>query len=149
MKGLSTRAQEMGLPMTIEMAKKARELSATGKHVISLSLGEPDFDTPDFIKAAANEAMEQNYTHYMPIPGFADVRASIAAKFKRDNHLEYTPDQIVVSTGAKQSLLNVFLTLVNPGEEIIIPAACVDTFLSAPSIDSALSIIGESAKSPN
>lgn len=122
MKGLSTRAQEMGLPMTIEMAKKARELSATGKHVISLSLGEPDFDTPDFIKAAANEAMEQNYTHYMPIPGFADVRASIAAKFKRDNHLEYTPDQIVVSTGAKQSLLNVFLTLVNPGEEIIIPA---------------------------
>ena len=67
MKGLSTRAQKMGLPMTIEMAKKARELSATGKHVISLSLGEPDFDTPDFIKAAANEAMEQNYTHYMPI----------------------------------------------------------------------------------
>ena len=89
MKGLSTRAKEMGLPMTIEMAKKARELSATGKHVISLSLGEPDFDTPDFIKEAANDAMEQNYTHYMPIPGFAYVRASIAAKFKRDNNLEY------------------------------------------------------------
>ena len=122
MKGLSLRAQEMGLPMTIEMAKKARELSATGKHVISLSLGEPDFDTPDFIKAAANEAMEQNFTHYMPVPGFADLRESIAAKFKRDNGLDYSADQIVVSTGAKQSLLNVFLTLVNPGEEVIIPA---------------------------
>ena len=122
MKALSQRAQEMGLPMTIEMAKKARELSATGKNVISLSLGEPDFDTPDFIKEAANEAMEQNYTHYMPVPGFADLRDSIAAKFKRDNNLEYSADQIVVSTGAKQSLLNVFLALVNPGDEVIIPA---------------------------
>ncbi len=122
MKALSQRAQEMGLPMTIEMAKKARELSATGKNVISLSLGEPDFDTPEFIKEAANEAMEQNYTHYMPVPGFADLRESIAAKFKRDNNLEYSADQIVVSTGAKQSLLNVFLALVNPGDEVIIPA---------------------------
>ena len=108
--------------MTIEMAKKARELSATGKNVISLSLGEPDFDTPDFIKEAAVQAMEENYTHYMPVPGFADVRESIAAKFKRDNGIDYTADQIVISTGAKQSLLNIFLALVNPGEEIIIPA---------------------------
>ena len=108
--------------MTIEMAKKARELSATGKNVISLSLGEPDFDTPDFIKEAAVQAMEKNYTHYMPVPGFADVRESIAAKFKRDNGIDYTADQIVISTGAKQSLLNIFLALVNPGEEIIIPA---------------------------
>jgi len=112
----------MGLPMTIEMAKKARELSATGKNVISLSLGEPDFDTPDFIKEAAAQAMEENYTHYMPVPGFTDVRESIAAKFKRDNGIDYTADQIVISTGAKQSLLNIFLALVNPGEEIIIPA---------------------------
>ena len=112
----------MGLPMTIEMAKKARELSATGKNVISLPLGEPDFDTPDFIKEAAVQAMEENYTHYMPVPGFADVRESIAAKFKRDNGIDYTADQIVISTGAKQSLLNIFLALVNPGEEIIIPA---------------------------
>ena len=108
--------------MTIEMAKKARELSATGKNVISLSLGEPDFDTPDFIKEAAAQAMEENYTHYMPVPGFTDVRESIAAKFKRDNGIDYTADQIVISTGAKQSLLNIFLALVNPGEEIIIPA---------------------------
>jgi len=122
MESLSKRAQEMGLPMTIEMAKKARELSATGKNVISLSLGEPDFDTPDFIKEAAVQAMEENYTHYMPVPGFADVRESIAAKFKRDNGIDYTADQIVISTGAKQSLLNIFLALVNPGEEIIIPA---------------------------
>ena len=112
----------MGLPMTIKMAKKARELSATGKNVISLSLGEPDFDTPDFIKEAAAQAMEENYTHYMPVPGFTDVRESIAAKFKRDNGIDYTADQIVISTGAKQSLLNIFLALVNPGEEVIIPA---------------------------
>lgn len=112
----------MGLPMTIEMAKKARELSATGKNVISLSLGEPDFDTPDFIKEAAAQAMEENYTHYMPVPGFTDVRESIAAKFKRDNGIDYTANQIVISTGAKQSLLNIFLALVNPGEEVIIPA---------------------------
>lgn len=122
MESLSKRAQEMGLPMTIEMAKKARELSATGKNVISLSLGEPDFDTPDFIKEAAGQAMEENYTHYMPVPGFLDVRESIAAKFKRDNGIDYTADQIVISTGAKQSLLNIFLALVNPGEEVIIPA---------------------------
>lgn len=112
----------MGLPMTIEMAKKARELSATGINVISLSLGEPDFDTPDFIKEAAAQAMEENYTHYMPVPGFTDVRESIAAKFKRDNGIDYTANQIVISTGAKQSLLNIFLALVNPGEEVIIPA---------------------------
>ena len=112
----------MGLPMTIEMAKKARELSATGKNVISLSLGEPDFDTPDFIKESASQAMVENFTHYMPVPGFNDVRESIAAKFKRDNGIEYTADQIVISTGAKQSLLNIFLALVNPGDEVIIPA---------------------------
>lgn len=122
MQPLSQRAQEMGLPMTIEMAQKARELSATGKHVISLSLGEPDFDTPDFIKASANEAMIQNFTHYMPVPGFVDVRQAIADKFKRDNGLDYSAEQIVISTGAKQSLLNIFLALVDPGEEVIIPA---------------------------
>ena len=94
MKALSQRAQEMGLPMTIEMAKKARELSATGKQVISLSLGEPDFDTPDFIKESANEAMAQNYTHYMPVPGFADLRESIAAKFK----------EIIISSTAQTRL---------------------------------------------
>ena len=122
MQSLSKRAQQMGLPMTIEMAKKARELSATGKNVISLSLGEPDFDTPDFIKESASQAMVENFTHYMPVPGFNDVRESIAAKFKRDNGIEYTADQIVISTGAKQSLLNIFLALVNPGDEVIIPA---------------------------
>ena len=122
MQSLSKRAQQMGLPMTIEMAKKARELSATGKNVISLSLGEPDFDTPDFIKESASQAMVENFTHYMPGPGLTDVRESIAAKFKRDNGIEYTADQIVISTGAKQSLLNIFLALVNPGDEVIIPA---------------------------
>lgn len=112
----------MGLPMTIEMAKKARELNAQGKNVISLSLGEPDFDTPQFIKDAAVGALDQNYTHYMPVPGFSDLQEAISAKFLRDNGLVYSPAQIVVSTGAKQSLLNVFLTLVDPGDEVIVPA---------------------------
>ncbi|MDC1529940.1 pyridoxal phosphate-dependent aminotransferase, partial [Schleiferiaceae bacterium] len=80
------------------------------------------FDTPDFIKESASQAMVENFTHYMPVPGFTDVRESIAAKFKRDNGIEYTADQIVISTGAKQSLLNIFLALVNPGDEVIIPA---------------------------
>ena len=114
MKALSQRAQEMGLPMTIEMAKKARELSATGKQVISLSLGEPDFDTRISLRSLLMRQWRKIAALHA-VPGFADLRESIAAKFKRDNNLEYSADQIVVSTGAKQSLLNVFLTLVNPG----------------------------------
>ncbi len=122
MEALSIRSQEMGLPMTIEMAKKARALSLQGKDVISLSLGEPDFDTPEFIKEAAREALDQNYTHYMPVPGYTDLQQAICEKFSRDNGLQYEPNQIVVSTGAKQSLLNIFLALVDPGDEVIIPA---------------------------
>ena len=107
---------------TIAMAKKSRELKAKGMDVISLSLGEPDFFTPQFIKDAAVEAMEQNYTMYTPVPGYDDLRESISLKFKRDNGLDYTKDQIVVSTGAKQSIANVVLSLINPGDEVIIPA---------------------------
>lgn len=108
--------------MTIEMSKKSRDLAAKGIDVISLSLGEPDFDTPDFIKEAAIEGIHQNYSHYMPVPGFADLREAICAKFQRDNELHYTPDQIVVSTGAKQTLANLMLSLIEPGDEVIIPA---------------------------
>jgi len=107
---------------TIAMARKATELKKSGVDVISLSLGEPDFDTPESIKAAGIKAIEENITHYTPVPGILDVREAISAKFKRDNGLDYAPDQIVVSNGAKQSITNVVLSLVDPGEEVILPA---------------------------
>ena len=106
---------------TIAMSRKARELKAAGRDIISLSLGEPDFDTPDPIKAAGIRAIEENHTHYPPVPGFADVREAICNKLKRDNGLTYSPEQIVVSTGAKHSLMNVILSLVDAGDEVILP----------------------------
>lgn len=119
---LSERLLAMEESATIAMAKKSRELKSQGMDVISLSLGEPDFHTPDFIKSAAVEALEQNYTAYTPVPGYDDLREAIAHKFQRDNNLSYTKDQIVVSTGAKQSIANLVLSLINPGDEVIIPA---------------------------
>jgi aspartate aminotransferase len=107
---------------TLAMSRKSRELQAEGINVVNLSLGEPDFETPDFIKAAAKTGIDENYTHYMPVNGYADFRESICKKFKRDNNLDYTPDQIVVSTGAKQSIANLILSLVNPGDEVLLPA---------------------------
>jgi len=119
---LSERLLSMEESATIAMSRKSRELKAQGKDIISLSLGEPDFFTPQFIKDAALEAMNNNFTMYTPVPGYDDLRESIALKFKRDNNLVYTKDQIVVSTGAKQSIANVVLSLINPGDEVIIPA---------------------------
>jgi aspartate aminotransferase len=119
---LSERLLTMEESATIAMSRKSRELKAEGKDVISLSLGEPDFFTPDFIKEAAKKAMDENYTMYTPVPGYDDLRESISRKFKRDNGLSYTKDQIVVSTGAKQSIANVVLSIVGPGDEVIIPA---------------------------
>ncbi|HBP44517.1 MAG TPA: aspartate aminotransferase [Flavobacteriales bacterium] len=107
---------------TIAMARKASELKHSGVDVISLSLGEPDFDTPEVLKQAGIGAIEKNITHYTPVPGLQDVREAICSKFKRDNGLDFTPSQIVVSNGAKQSITNVVLTLVDPGEEVILPA---------------------------
>ena len=107
---------------TIAMSRKARELKAAGRDIISLSLGEPDFDTPAAIKAAGIEAIENNFTHYPPVPGYADVREAICDKLRRDNGLDYAANQIVISTGAKQSLMNVVLSLVDPGDEVILPA---------------------------
>ncbi len=107
---------------TIAMSRKSRELKAEGKDIISLSLGEPDFFTPQFIKDAALEAMDNNFTMYTPVQGYDDLRESISKKFKRDNGLDYTKDQIVTSTGAKQSIANVVLSLINPGDEVIVPA---------------------------
>lgn len=119
---LSDRINAMEESATIAMSRKSRELMAEGKDVISLSLGEPDFNTPDFIKEAANQAMKDNFTYYTPVPGYLDLRQAISKKFKRDNNLDYSPEQIVVSTGAKQSIANVVLSLINPGDEVIIPA---------------------------
>ncbi|MFZ6052655.1 pyridoxal phosphate-dependent aminotransferase [Halocola ammonii] len=107
---------------TLAMARISRELAEQGHDVISLSLGEPDFDTPDFIKDAAKKAIDENYTHYPPVNGYGPLREAISKKFKRDNNLNYSADQIVVSTGAKQSLANTILSLVNPGDEVILPA---------------------------
>ncbi len=119
---LSERLLAMEESATIAMSRKSRELKAEGKDIISLSLGEPDFFTPQFIKDAAVEAMENNFTMYTPVPGYDDLRESISLKFKRDNGLDYTKDQIVVSTGAKQSIANVVLSIVGPGDEVIVPA---------------------------
>ncbi len=122
MSHLSKRILAMEESATIAMSRKSRELRAEGKDVIALSLGEPDFHTPEFIKEAANQAMADNYTTYTPVPGYEDLRQSISDKFKRDNNLDYPTDQIVVSTGAKQSIANVVLSTVDPGDEVIIPA---------------------------
>jgi aspartate aminotransferase len=114
--------QRLSESATIAMARKARELKDQGIDVISLSLGEPDFDTPAEMKQAGIDAIHANDTHYTPVPGTPQVRNAIVKKFKRDNGLEYTPEQVVVSTGAKQSLANVVLSLVDPGDEVILPA---------------------------
>jgi len=119
---LSQRLLTMEESATLAMSRKSRELKAAGKDIISLSLGEPDFHTPQFIKDAAIEAMNNNFTTYTPVPGYDDLREAIVHKFKRDNGLNYTKDQIVVSTGAKQSIANVVLSLIDQGDEVIIPA---------------------------
>ncbi|MCP4884899.1 MAG: pyridoxal phosphate-dependent aminotransferase [Flavobacteriales bacterium] len=104
------------------MAAKARELKGQGKDIISLSLGEPDFNTPEFIKEAAIQAINDNYNSYSPVNGYADLREAICRKFKRDNNLNYNINQVVVSTGAKQSIANVAMVLLNPGDEVLLPA---------------------------
>src|SRR5882757_11158109 len=118
---LSTLLTRFNEPETLKMAKLGRELRASGVDVIDLSLGEPDFDTPQHIKDAAIKAVNDNWSHYTPVPGFLDLREAICAKFKRDNNLDYKPENIVASTGAKQSLANAILALVDEGEEVIIP----------------------------
>ena len=119
---LSDRINAMEVSATLGMAAKTRELKAEGKDIIGLSLGEPDFDIPDFIKEAAIEAIQQNYSKYTPIDGYLELREAICEKFKRDNNLNYKPSQIVVSTGAKQCLANVALAMLNTDDEVIFPA---------------------------
>ncbi|KAA9326081.1 pyridoxal phosphate-dependent aminotransferase [Adhaeribacter soli] len=117
---LSDRIVSLSESQTIAMAKKARELVAIGIDVINLSFGEPDFQTPQYIKDAAKKAIDDGFTFYTPVAGYPELRQAIADKLKRDNHLDYKPENIVVSTGAKQSIANAVLSLVNPGDEVII-----------------------------
>ena len=118
---LSSRLDRFNEPETLKMAKLGRELRAKGVDVIDLSLGEPDFDTPEHIKESAKKAIDDNWSHYTPVAGFADLREAVCKKLKRDNNLDYKPENIIVSTGAKQSLANVILAVVDTDDEVIIP----------------------------
>lgn len=118
---LSSLLQRFNEPETLKMAKLGRELRAEGFDITDLSLGEPDFDTPDHIKESAKKAIDDNYSHYTPVAGYLDLREAVCTKLKRDNNLDYTPDQIVVSTGAKQSIANVVMAIVDKGDEVVIP----------------------------
>lgn len=122
MNPLSDRINNLSTSQTLAMAALARELKAQGKDIISLSLGEPDFNTPDFIKEAAKKAIDENYSTYSPVDGYMELKEAICRKFKRDNNLDYKPANIVVSTGAKQSLYNLAQVLLNDGDEVILPA---------------------------
>jgi len=122
MEYLSNRVKSLSVSQTLAMAQKSRELTAKGIDIISLSLGEPDFNTPDYIKEAAKKAIDENYSKYPPVPGYADLREAISKKFKVENGINYSPDQIIVSAGGKHSLINVILSIVNPGDEVIILA---------------------------
>lgn len=121
-KTLSNRINNLSESQTLAMTRMSRELQAEGKDVISLSIGEPDFDTPQLIKDAAKKAIDENYTHYTPVPGYPELRKAAANKLKRDNNLDYSFEQIVVSTGAKHSLTNLALSILNPGDEVILLA---------------------------
>ena len=119
---LSDRINKLSESATLAMAGLCRELKSQGQSVVDLSLGEPDFNTPDIVKDAAKTAIDNNFTFYTPVSGYLDLRKAICSKLKRDNNLDYTPEQIVVSNGAKQSIANAVLSLVNPGDEVLLPA---------------------------
>ena len=118
---LSSILSRFNEPETLKMAKLGRELRAQGIDITDLSLGEPDFDTPQHIKDAAKKAIDENYSHYTPVAGYLDLREAICTKLKRDNNLDYLPGNILVSTGAKQSIANIVLSIVDIGDEVIIP----------------------------
>ncbi|MFR9580448.1 MAG: pyridoxal phosphate-dependent aminotransferase, partial [Rikenellaceae bacterium] len=122
MSNVSNRLAALTPSQTLAMSQKSNELKAQGVDVINLSVGEPDFNTPDHIKAAAKKAIDDNFSFYSPVPGYLDLRQAICDKLKNENNLEYSPAQIVVSGGAKQSLCNTILAMINPGDEVIIPA---------------------------
>lgn len=122
MEHLSDRIKSLSVSQTLAMAQKGRELKEKGFDVISLSLGEPDFNTPDYIKEAAKKAIDDNYTKYPPVPGYGDLKDAISRKFREENGISYSADQIIVSAGGKHSIINVILSIINPGDEVIILA---------------------------
>lgn len=138
---LSDRINSISESETIVMARKSRELQAKGIDIVNLSLGEPDFNTPDFIKAAAKEAIDKNFSKYMPVAGYTDLREAISKKFKRENNLDYSADQIVVSTGAKQSIANAMLCLLNPGDEVLVPAPYWVSYLEIIKLTGAVAVV--------
>ncbi len=138
---LSERVKNLAESQTIAMARKSRELKAQGVDIISLSLGEPDFNTPSLIKQAAQQAIEDNYSFYTHVSGYLELREAICKKFERDNGLVYTPDEIVVSTGAKQSISNAILCLLNPGDEVIVPSPYWVSYLELVKLAEAKSIV--------
>ena len=121
MNQISNRVQALAPSQTLAMSQKSAELKAQGIDVINLSVGEPDFSTPDHIKDAAKKAIDDNFTFYTPVPGYMSLRKAISQKLKEENGVEFAPEQIVVSGGAKQSLCNVVLSVINPGDEVVIP----------------------------
>lgn len=141
MDALSKRINSLPISATLAMAAKARELKTQGIDIIGLSLGEPDFNTPEFIKDAAIQAVKDNYNSYSPVDGYADLKSAICEKFKRDNGLEYQASQIVVSTGAKQSIANVCMVLLNPGDEVLLPAPYWVSYSAIATLAEAKSII--------
>ena len=138
---LSNRINSLPASATLTMAAKARELKNNGVDIIGLSLGEPDFNTPEFIKDAAIQAVKDNYNSYSPVDGYADLKEAICTKFKRDNGLDYQPSQIVVSTGAKQSIANVCMVLLDPGDEVLLPAPYWVSYSAIATLAEAKSII--------
>jgi aspartate aminotransferase len=141
MKALSERINSLPVSATLAMAAKAHELKNNGIDVIGLSLGEPDFNTPEYIKDAAIQAVNDNYNSYSPVDGYADLKDAICTKFKRDNNLQYKPSQIVVSTGAKQSIANLCMVLLNPGDEVLLPAPYWVSYSAIATLAEAKSII--------
>lgn len=137
--------QRLSESATLAMARKSRELQAKGVEVVNLSLGEPDFNAPDVVKKAAKDAVDANYSYYMPVNGYQDFRESICRKFKRDNNLEFTPEQIVVSTGAKQSIANVLLSVLNPGDEVLLPAPYWVSYIEMVKMAGATPVVIESS----
>ena len=119
---LSDRLNRLAPSQTLAMSQKSNEMKAQGVDVINMSVGEPDFNTPEPIKEAAKKAIDDNFSRYSPVPGYADLRKAIVAKLKKENNLDYTTDEVLVSNGAKQSVCNTVMALVNDGEEVIIPA---------------------------
>tara|TARA_B100000768_G_scaffold96814_1_gene90298 strand:+ start:196 stop:1380 length:1185 start_codon:yes stop_codon:yes gene_type:complete len=138
---LSVRINSLPVSATLAMAAKARELKNKGIDIIGLSLGEPDFNTPEFIKDAAIQAVRDNYNSYSPVDGYADLKEAICVKFKRDNKITYSPSQIVVSTGAKQSIANLCLVLLDPGDEVLLPAPYWVSYSAIATLAEATSII--------